>query len=62
MSPLMLAVEHLLAEMGVTEPGVGAANHEAPAGELLDAVYTAWNQAMRDHEGDQAAIFEPEGR
>jgi hypothetical protein len=58
----MLAVEHLLAEMGVTEPGAGAANHEAPAGELLDAVYAAWNQAMRDEHNDQDAIFEPEGR
>lgn len=62
MNPLMTAVEHLLAEMGVTEPGAGEANHEAPAGELLDNLYTAWNQAMRDQHNDQNAIFEPEGR
>jgi hypothetical protein len=58
---LMTAVEHLLAEMGVTEPGAGAANHEAPAGELMDKLYDAWNGELRRRHGEPDAIFEPEG-
>lgn len=62
MNALMLAVEHYLAEMGATEPGAAIANHEGPAGELLDAVYMAWNQVLRDQHGEKDAIFEPEGK
>jgi hypothetical protein len=61
MNELMTAVEHLLAEMGVTEPGAGAANHEAPAGELMDKLYDAWNAELRRRHGQPDAIFEPEG-
>lgn len=62
MSALMLAVENLLAEFGATEPGAGAANHEAPAGHILDALYEAWNNEMRNAHGNPDAIFEPEGK
>ena len=62
MNELMIAVEHLLAELGVTAPGAGTANHEAPAGELMDAVYEAWNAELRRQHDDPEAIFEPEGK
>jgi hypothetical protein len=62
MNELMTAVEHLLAELGITEPGAGAANHEAPAGELMDALYTAWNDELRRQHSDPEAIFEPDGK
>ncbi len=58
---LATAAEHLLAELGVTEPGAGRDNHEPPAGALMDALYAAWNQYMRARHSEPDAIFEPEG-
>jgi hypothetical protein len=62
MSDLMTAVEHVLAEMGVTQPEAGTENHEAPLGELLNALYDAWNAELRLQHNDREAIFEPEGK
>jgi hypothetical protein len=59
--PLALAAEHLLAELGVTEPGAGQDNHEMPVAGMMDALYTAWNNYMRAKHGQADAIFEPEG-
>jgi len=59
--PLASAAEHLLAELGVTEPGAGQDNHEIPVGGMMDALYTAWNNYMRAKHGQPDAIFEPEG-
>lgn len=59
--PLALSAERLLAELGVTEPGAGDANHEMPVATLMDKLYEAWNNYMRAKHGQPEAIFEPEG-
>ena len=56
------AAEGVLAELGVTEPGAGAENHEDPAGILLDHLYDTWNCWMRIWNNTPDAVMEPEGK
>lgn len=60
---LLCAVEGVLAELGVTEPGAAMRNdnHEAPAAILLDYLYDCWNAAMREISETPDAVVEPRG-
>lgn len=55
---LMRSVEGVLAEFGATEPGAveKRGDVEAPASMLLDQLYIAWNNCMRElHDEPDAA-------
>lgn len=64
MHSLVSAVEGLLAEMGVTEPGAARRNGdiEEPAAILFDHLYDCWNQVMREVNNVPDAVMYPEGR